>query len=172
MNKKSALEYALLAGGGIRRSLCFDIHDNLKDISGVQGSVDSSQAAGSDQGVGTATGNLEASDEASISNSGNVDVTNNTLDPAAIAAAESIALSGLGVGEFGLQTGQAAFNAANQTDQEAVTAALNLAAQEQTGGLTNFIQPVLIFGAVLAGIFVVYKIFEAALGGGKKEKAA
>ncbi|MGH7738577.1 MAG: hypothetical protein ACREL1_00375 [bacterium] len=144
----------------------FDIHDNLKDDT-AQGSIDSSQSASEGAAGGStqsfATGNLEASDEASISNSNNV--TNNVLDPGAIAAGQAIAQSGL---NDALQ----AFESGNETIQAALEANTKIATQQQQGGLATGLTSVGWIAAILFGVWAAYKVLVAIFTSGRKEATA
>jgi hypothetical protein len=129
------------------RHLVFnDIHDNLKDISGVGGSLDSSQTASeteSGQALSGTTGNINASDEATVTDSGNTTETITQTDPGIVA--------GLTAAE-GDNT---------QLADEAIKGVEGIAAQEGAlvgqntqSPLQQFIPYILIGGAVLAVIAV------------------
>src|ERR1041385_1182800 len=70
-----------------------DIHDNLKEISGVQGSnIDSALASAQSnygEALSTSSGNLQASDNAVVNDSGNI--TLNQVDPGVLSAFERFA---------------------------------------------------------------------------------
>lgn len=151
---KTSLEYALRRGDCFSRSIHFDIHDNFKDLAGIQGSVGSSSAATQGQGsVSASSGYLQASDNAAISNSGNTNITNNVLDPGAIAAGESIALSGLQVASEGLKQAQL-------TTQQALDQNSKLTEEKVQGPIAGLLKPV---GFIAAGLFGIYVLWQVVL---------
>lgn len=157
-----ALEYALKGDGRMAKGLCFDIHDNFKDIGSNQGLIDSSQSASQASGSGAAISGsaspINASDEASVFNSGNTTITNNVLDPGAIAAGQAIAQSGL-------TTAQEAEQSASAVEEDALNQNSNLAQQVQQGQLITAIKPLGLIAAGLFGIWALYKVIVGVFGG-------
>ena len=159
---KSALELAWRGDGLFPRGLRFDIHDNFKDIGSNQGEIGSSQSAaeGGTNAISSASGPISASDNAVVQNSGNTSVVNNVLDAGAIAAAEQIAVSGLTMD-------QSAFQAANETVQDALDKNTALASQTQQGEVTTWTKSLGWIAAGLFGIWALYKVIVAFFGGKK-----
>ncbi len=132
-----------------------DQHDNLKDIYGNYGNLDSSQSAaeGSLSATALSTGNLQASDEAVISNSGNTILS----DFGAIDAAKQIALSGLGE--------------AQAVTLASLTANADLAKQTQQGTAVTLTKSI---GWIAGGFLALYLGFKllSAIFGGRERKTA
>lgn len=164
---KHALHYFTSGDGRLRRGVCFDIHDNLKDIAGNQGNIDSGTSAASSQysaALSTTSGNLNASDNASIYDSGNVTINSTASDFGAIQAAMSLANSGL---DAALE----AFNQANKTVQDTVQSNEKLALQTQQGEVTGLAKALGWIAAGLFGIWALFKLLAFILGGRKEAKS-
>ncbi|HSS99301.1 MAG TPA: hypothetical protein VLK33_19840 [Terriglobales bacterium] len=141
----------------IEHGFRFDIHDNLKDLSGIQAPVDSSAAAAQSQlgpAIGATSGNLSASDNAIVADSGNVTTTINETDPGVVKALEAISGDNAYVSGLALETAGAALGNAGALTAQALKQAGDLSAQETKTPIQQ-IYPLLLIGAVVV-VAVIY----------------
>lgn len=141
-----------------------DIHDNLKDIQGVQGSVDSAYGGGQGSyggtGIGFATGNVEVEHDSSLSNVGNTSIT--TTDAGAVAA-------GLKISEDALAEVDKSYSKTFDLLGMVLSSNKDLAAQTQQGEVTTLAKT---FGWIAAGLLAVWGVFKllGAIFGGREAK--
>ena len=159
---KNALELSLHADGRFSRALHFDIHDNLKEIAGNTGLIGATEvgAQGELAGVGQGTGAISASDEANVSNSGNVSSVLNLVDPGTVAASERVSEAALASNADAVQAALRYFSTASNAETDL--------AKQSNEGQTNVLVKTLAWAAVaVAGIWLVVSFLF-----GKKKREA
>lgn len=128
----------------------YDIHDNLKEINGVQGSnIDSALASTQSQygtAVSQATGNIQASDNANVSDSGNL--TLNMVDPGIVTAFERFADDNTVISGQALQDAAASQATSAALTSQALKQAADLEKTATRTPIQDFL-PVIIAGVVL-----------------------
>lgn len=140
------------------------IDNNFKENVGNQGLIGAAEsgAQGEFSTIGLATGWVGASDNATQVNSGNTTLTNNILDPGAIAAGQAIAQSGIDLGQDSLGQAIGLVNTALQRNTE-------LAKQTEAGPLANILKPI---GFLVGGLFALWIAFKIVMGLFSRKAAA
>lgn len=163
---RHALEYAC-HGDGLRvphnLHFFFDTTKSyLSDIGSNQGELGSGQSASEagNSAVSSSAAPITASDQALVVGSGNTSITNNVLDPNAIAA-------GVAIAQSGLDAAQEAFQGANSTIEDAIAENTAMSKQTQAGPLATDLKPIGFIALGLFGIWAVYKIVVGVFGGRK-----
>jgi hypothetical protein len=139
-----------------------DIHDNVKDISGVEGSLLSPTTAAEAMyapalSVGGSNITQEHDSTMSLSTTTNL----NYVDAGMVAASKDIALEGLSYAGLANKDAYAAYNTYAEKIAE-------LGKQSQQGEAATLLKPLLIGAAVIAAIIFGFKALGAWLGGRKK----
>lgn len=139
-----------------------DIHDNYKDISGVEGAFMSpTSAAQGGYAPALSVGGSNIMQEHDSTMTLNTTTNLNYVDSGMVAASKEIAMEGLSYAGLANKDAYAAYNTYAEKIAE-------LGKQSQQGEVVTLVKPLLIGAAVIAAIIFGFKALGAWLGGKKK----